>query len=280
MNDNLPSGRPIFVSPHADDAVLSCGGTIAALAEAGRRPLIATVFAGEVVDEMAGGFARWKHARWKLQNVDEVRRQRAAEDVAAATAVGADLVWLGLPDAIYRGERYTSDQELYSGRLALADVELAYLVATEILSLPGTTPESDVFVPLGIGSHADHLVCFVAAQSLADRNVRVLAWEDVPYVIHTPEGLQRRLAEASSVQEGPTLAIDRTLERRLDGIAAYSTQVPVIFRFTDDWRATVIDHARSMGDGRPAERFWNVLPTRPESRHSRTTSRPVRSSVY
>ena len=108
MNDKVARGRPIFVSPHADDAVLSCGGTIAALAEAGRRPLIATVFAGEIMDEMAGGFARWKHARWKLQDVDEVRWQRAAEDVAAATAVGADLVWLGLPDAIYRGERYST----------------------------------------------------------------------------------------------------------------------------------------------------------------------------
>src|SRR5205085_7602655 len=80
----MAAGRPVFVSPHADDAVLSCGGTIGWLADAGRRPLVATIFAGEIVDEMAGGFARWKHERWKLTNVDEVRWQRAAEDAAAA----------------------------------------------------------------------------------------------------------------------------------------------------------------------------------------------------
>jgi LmbE family N-acetylglucosaminyl deacetylase len=253
----MAPGRPVFVSPHADDAVLSCGGTIAWLADAGRRPLVATIFAGEIVDEMAGGFARWKHERWKLTNVDEVRWQRAAEDVAAAAAVGAELVWLGLPDAIYRGDRYTSDQELYGGKLAETDQELAQQIAHEIVSLPGCTAESEVFVPLGIGWHADHLLTFAAGESLARRGMRVLAWEDVPYAIHTPEGLKRRLSDAR-VHEGPIVWIETTMERRLAGIAAYETQVPVIFRFTDDWRAAVAEYAGRAGGGTAAERFWTV----------------------
>src|SRR6266481_5634367 len=173
-------GRPIFVSPHPDDAVLSCGGTIAWLADAGRRPIVVTVFSGEVMEEMAGDLARWKHARWQMSDVDDVRRRRDAEDRAAAAAVGADPVFLGYPDAIYRGDRYQSDQELYGGHVVRSDQGLVELISQEVARLPGCTAQSEVFVPLAIGSHADHLLCFAAGESLARTGRRVLAWEDVP----------------------------------------------------------------------------------------------------
>ena len=34
------SQRPVFLSPHPDDAVLSCGGSIYQLAENGHRPIL------------------------------------------------------------------------------------------------------------------------------------------------------------------------------------------------------------------------------------------------
>jgi len=53
----LCAGRAIFLQPHYDDAALSCGGLIAALADAGCEPAVATVFACEVVPDMVGDFA-------------------------------------------------------------------------------------------------------------------------------------------------------------------------------------------------------------------------------
>ena len=38
--------RHIFLSPHFDDAVYSCGGTIGVQVSAGLRPLVITVFGG------------------------------------------------------------------------------------------------------------------------------------------------------------------------------------------------------------------------------------------
>ena len=46
-----------------------------------------------------------------------------------------------------------------------------------------------------------------------------------------------------------------TLAQRLEAIACYRSQVPVIFRFTQDFRRAVTSFTWEVG---PAERFWPV----------------------
>lgn len=118
------------------------------------------------------------------------------------------------------------------------DVALAEHLAEELVNLPEWNPRWTVFVPLGIGSHADHQIAFDAGRRLAALGYRVLAYEDAPYAIHTPEGLPERLEQiGASLGEPVVLPLtDRQFERRLNAVAAYVTQVPVIFRFTDDFR--------------------------------------------
>ena len=43
----MPANRLIFLSPHPDDAVLSCGGWIYQLAQDGERPIVITIFGGD-----------------------------------------------------------------------------------------------------------------------------------------------------------------------------------------------------------------------------------------
>ncbi len=108
----LNIGPALVIQPHYDDVPLSCGGTVALLANGGHQPHMVTVFASELLPQMVGAFAAWKHERWKLTDPDQVLEARRAEDAAAAQALGCDVRWLGLPDAIYR-DRYTSDHELF-----------------------------------------------------------------------------------------------------------------------------------------------------------------------
>jgi LmbE family N-acetylglucosaminyl deacetylase len=93
-------GPALFVQPHYDDVPLSCGGTVAALAQVGHEPRMVTVFAFELVEAMVREFAAWKHSHWKMTDPDEVLATRRAEDAAAARVLGARVRWLGLPDAI------------------------------------------------------------------------------------------------------------------------------------------------------------------------------------
>ena len=78
------SGPALFIQPHYDDVPLSCGGTVAALAQNGLEPRMVTVFASEILDAMVGDFAAWKHARWRLTDPDAVLDTRRAEDAEAA----------------------------------------------------------------------------------------------------------------------------------------------------------------------------------------------------
>jgi len=188
-----------------------------------------------------------------------VLEARRSEDAAAARTLSCDVRWLGLPDAIYR-DRYTSDQELF-GPLPAEEQELASHLAEEIRHLPEWREGHRVFVPLGIGSHVYHQLVFEAGRCLAAQGVEVYAYEDCPYAIHTPEGRQTRLAAVNRKVGEPVLVpIADTLKRRLEAIACYASQLPVIFRFTQDYYRAVTGFACEVGGALgPAERFWPIL---------------------
>jgi LmbE family N-acetylglucosaminyl deacetylase len=61
------------------------------------------------------------------------------------------------------------------------------------------------------------------------------------------------------VGEPLLVPIADTLAQRLEAIACYRSQVPVIFRFTQDFRRAVTSFAWEVGrEVGPAERFWPV----------------------
>lgn len=264
--DRPTLGPTIILSPHYDDGVLSCGGWAANLAAAGFLPLMVTVFGGEVPEELVGEFARWKHGRWGYESADAVLTVRRAEDSAAAAILGCRTRWLGHFDAIYRGERYSADGELF-GQLKEIEEGLVPLLADEVIALPEWEPGTTILVPLGIGDHVDHQITFAAGQLLAARGLPVFAFEDCPYAIHSPQAAERRIAAALAAgQVGPQaiVPIGAGLDRRVEAILAYQTQVPVIFRFTDDPGGAVVAHAGRVGGATgPAERYWPVQPAQP-----------------
>lgn len=256
----LPPPRPVlFLQPHYDDVALSCGGVAAAWSAAGVPSNIVTVFASEIVHAMVGEFAAWKHSRWQLDDPDTVHAARREEDQLAARRLGCGIRWLGLPDAIYRGDRYTSDAALY-GPLHPEEFGLADHLALELRQLPEWPEGCQVFVPLAGGDHVDHQLVFEAGARLARAGVEVWAYEDLPYGIHSPQAVLRR-AEQLAGRIGPAVAqpLGPHLATKLQAVAAYASQLPVIFRFTGDFAASMRDHANAVGGGEPAERFWRVL---------------------
>ena len=65
----------IYLSPHLDDAVLSCGGLIWEQVQLGERVEIWTIFAGDPPAEMLTPFAEELHTRWGCGlNAVEIRR--------------------------------------------------------------------------------------------------------------------------------------------------------------------------------------------------------------
>ncbi|HPJ57664.1 MAG TPA: PIG-L family deacetylase, partial [Kiritimatiellia bacterium] len=97
--------QAIYLSPHLDDAVLSCGGQLAARVRRGERVLVATLAAGDPVRPLPP-LARALHAEWKLDDSCEARRE---EDRRACGRLGAEVFHVVLPDAMYRRHPATGE---------------------------------------------------------------------------------------------------------------------------------------------------------------------------
>jgi LmbE family N-acetylglucosaminyl deacetylase len=258
----------IFLAPHYDDVALSCGGLVAQFSGAAGEmggsdvggPLVLTIFGGTPAADNLTAFARWQHERWGTEGHDTVA-VRLEEERAAAAALGCRTRSLPYLDAIYRGEQYLSDDALF-GPLLPADQPLIAQLVADLDRIPefAVPGEVTLYVPLAIGNHVDHQIVYEVGQVFAGRGMRVFGYEDFPYAMLGDVG-ERRLGAIRAALGTPKLvSIAESLPRRLDAIAAYRTQLPTIFRFTDDWRGAVLAWAERVGgDAGVAERYWPLL---------------------
>jgi LmbE family N-acetylglucosaminyl deacetylase len=251
----VPDSRPIFLSPHYDDAELSCGGTLAMMADAGEHPLVITIFGGEPSGPL-NSFAQEMHQAWGLAPEDVIAHRRS-EEACAAAALGVESRWLELPDAIYRGERYLCDDHLF-GAIHPQEATFHKEIRTalfELLSELDIEP-TEFYCPIGIGNHVDHQHVLAMARTLTFRGYAVQAWEDFPYagdpgVDVVPMATTRATGEPV-VRE----LTEDALERKIEAINCYQSQHSVIFRLQGDPEAATRAYAERVGGGTPAERLW------------------------
>src|SRR5437867_4279280 len=117
----------VYLSPHLDDAVLSCGGMIHRQTQAGERVVVVTLCGGGPPAGPLSKFAQSLHERW--QTPVEAVAVRRAEDLAALKVLGAEGTHLSVPDCIYRVDGvsgrylYDSEESLF-GELDLAELNL------------------------------------------------------------------------------------------------------------------------------------------------------------
>jgi LmbE family N-acetylglucosaminyl deacetylase len=162
------AGRLLVVSPHLDDAVLSCGLLLAAHPDA----LVCTVFASPPKARMT---TEWDRASG-FANAFEAMRTRRSEDARALSALGASPIHLPFCDAQY-----------------LSPPSHEVLVQALIETF-GEVKPATLLNPVGL-FHSDHAMvadaCLSSMQSFDDATV--LAYEDVPYR-KIPRILQDRLS--------------------------------------------------------------------------------------
>lgn len=163
--------QEIYVSPHMDDAVYSCGGQIALARKEGARVLVVTLFGNGADDERGKGLFG-----------DVGRRKR--EELVAMEQLDADYVWLNYPDMLCRRP---SPRELLSYVIPFmrpSEDELLDRLHASIYALTARllAPSGRVFFPLGIGFHPDHRRGFEVGRRLqAAPHWPVAFYEDVPY---------------------------------------------------------------------------------------------------
>ena len=236
----------IYLSPHLDDAVFSCGGRIHGELAEGLSVLIATVATAPAPARLSRYAARF-HRRGGLgEDAMEARRQ---EDREAAGALGAEVLHLGVPDAMYRVDPETG-RPLYPGLLSLLGRPRPGDTLRPLLRQAlDELPEGDLLLlPFAIGGHVDHrLTRGIAETVCADREVAY--WEDFPYLRRWyrpgPKPVPGWRSELVDLDE-------EALEARCRAMAAYGSQVRTIFGGEAKMRRAVAGTVRGLG----GERYW------------------------
>jgi LmbE family N-acetylglucosaminyl deacetylase len=274
----------VFVSPHPDDAALSCGGLIARLRERGEAVAIVTLFSGAgsgdrltAYQRLALGFGaqeKWRpgddapesDAAGFVPTPEQVMAVRRAEDESFARLAGASVVFVNLPDAVFRG--YQGDAELMGAPRPDDPPPTAELRAVLDSLAPAT-----IYLPLSVGGHVDHRAARRAGMALlaepgSPYRDRTLFYEDFPYA-HTTgfERLDQLDPEiVPSLPAGATLTpeyvpIGDVIDRKLAGLRVYASQHGRLFGGDDPMARDVRDHAARVGrigGVESAERYWRV----------------------
>jgi LmbE family N-acetylglucosaminyl deacetylase len=248
----------VYLSPHLDDAVLSCGGSIRRQTQAGRGVLVLTIFAGSPSRPDISPLAAQLHVRWGgLANPIAVRRQ---EDDEASGLLCANCWHLKYLDAIYRHDGdsflYERDEDLF-GSLHRSDLELARHVADSILEIcSGQQPE--VFAPLGVGNHVDHQLVREAVLPLRGRFPKVVFYEEYPYA-ETPGALTQALEEIC-VDTWRSQIVgfgEECLTAKIDAIATYASQIHILFDSIEMMATRVRDYTGALVSEQDyGERYW------------------------
>lgn len=233
----------IFLSPHLDDAVLSCGGLIAELVRQGQIVEVWTICAGDPPPGHLSPLAESLHQRWETpENPVEIRR---SEDRRACFLLGAGFRHFSIPDCIYRrnpvtGEPLIRENEDLFQPLPEVERPLAEDLRQQLaVSLPA---DSQVVSPLTLGGHIDHHLVRCAAEGL---NHRLLWYADYPYAIRSSQDRTQWLQSGWVSIDFP---ISReSLSKWKAAIAAYHSQISTFWRSTEEMEASIEAYWESGG---------------------------------
>lgn len=188
------SKKPVyFISPHLDDAVLSCGGLIHEFTKKKVPVTVVTVFTS------AHGKKATLSARRFLKKCGEVDtdtlfEKRRKEDITILKKSGVKYVHLGCIDGTWRMYKvpsklrkllgnllpefihlYPTFLHVVSGKLHSEDTKNMNTVAMKLKNL--VPKNAVIFGPLAIGNHVDH----VFVREVLSEFENVIYWSDFPY---------------------------------------------------------------------------------------------------
>ena len=240
-----PGGRMqwIFLSPHLDDAALSCGGLIAERTRMGDPVEIWTICAGDPPPGPLPAFAQSLHKRWGTRrNATAVRR---SEDLQSCQRLGATAHHLAIPDCIYRRIPLSGDplisinddlfQPFPDSQRPLVD-SLRDQVA-DALPL-----KSQVVSPLALGNHIDHQLVRRAAEQLGRP---LLYYADYPYTVQASSDLAQSIHPdwqtfTQAISPGGLRAWQKA-------VAAHSSQISTFWESVSEMEAAIQSYLEAGG---------------------------------
>lgn len=246
----------IFVSPHHDDAIMSCGALIANLTEENKSVIVYSMFSG-LVSPPYSKSTEELHKLWgNPSNVIEMRR---LEDQAAAEILGATVIYSDQPEAIYRKDKkgnwnYLKEDSIFMG---LHDDDLALIpVLYKAISSRFQKTERFYF-PLGIGNNVDHIISHQVGMEMFSNGYDVVFYEDFPYADNL-EQYNERINFLLNWTQNTITFNEQQLIMKIKAIEQYKSQIPMLFKTDKAMHMAVINYAikTSCNPNVYSERYW------------------------
>ena len=242
------SSTPIVVlSPHPDDAVLSCGGLLLHNQQAA----VVTVFSADPPGPRRKALAGL---------ADPILRR--AEDALAMDRLGCEYHQLDLPDAIDRGDGdghpiYSTMNSVFGSVKPVDSPRCGEIQEAIEPLLAGRT----LLCPMAVGAHVDHQLCAHVGRRLQQEGHDVWFYEDAPYIFPDPgpavnsdtvmKAARRLRAHVQGDQVEP---IDAFAKAEL--VSCYSSQIEALFGDLARYRELAAGHYQFLGG--EVERFYKL----------------------
>jgi len=248
----------LYLSPHFDDAILSCGGLIARQTAEGERVVIANICTATPDPSSLSPFARFQHDRWFDLNPDtDPITLRKAEDAAACAELGAEAVDLSELDCIYRRNAagkwlYTDEESLWA---TLHPDDNTTALGAVLERLRSNLKPDVIYAPLAVANHVDQQWVRAIAEGWTQDGWPVYFYEDYPYV----EQVEKLWQALNLPMPGQWLRLPQALDpvqarAKIDAIAHYASQNVVLFN--NDMPARVQTQLARAGAPGLAEILW------------------------
>jgi LmbE family N-acetylglucosaminyl deacetylase len=253
------SKREVFLSPHLDDVVYSCGGTLGMHAR--DRPLVVTIFAGEPEPgAVLSPAAHHKHTKMGTEDAHQSMAWRRCEDVAALGEFGVEHLWLDYPDALYRGDPplYPRRDQYLGGEVHADDASLVDRLADDLALIERRSSGSfHWYAPMGIGRHVDHQIVCAVGRTLSRHGSWVTYYEDMPYAL-VDGAIAACRGELDSDLYPVLVDVAATMHVRIEAALMYQSQLGGNFGTEAALRRDLRNYAVSLDPSRctPCERFW------------------------
>jgi len=253
-------GPAVFVEPHYDDVVFSCGGTVSALRAAGQDLHLVSVFTGAPSGPLSP-LAEKVHETWEEDGAShpyELRRREAAQIVRD---IGVQHHELDLPEVIYRDGPFRQIGDIFDPTVPVDRDPLIPVLADALAPILDRIQPAVLFLPSGIGFHYDHRVVRAAWQRLSGRSGDAPAvwwYEDFPYVTN-PSHFVRYRMHVEPPRGFALVDVTDTFEDRVRWAAMYDQQCRALFGTPDKLRTRMYTYSARVGTpDRPHERFWTL----------------------
>jgi LmbE family N-acetylglucosaminyl deacetylase len=241
----------IYLSPHLDDVALSCGGLLWQQAEAGDRPQVWTICAGDPPPGPLSNFAAALQSRWETGAA--ASQQRRQEDVQSCRLLRSAYRHFPLPDCVYRRDEkdhtflYTSEESLF-GPLDERETGLVERLSAELAgALPGG---AQLVCPLSIGGHVDHRLTRLAAERLGEA---CWYYADFPYILNHSDKLAQFTQTTWEEIRFPISAAG--MQAWEAAVAAHRSQISTFWPDLEAMRTALSAYARQAKGGM-AVRLW------------------------